>query len=363
MKSAFKSYLTCVAGWMLADALFVLIRFVGLDTVPAFATLNYESFNHTLFFTRSLLVGIVIGSIFYMVSRSFEKPAIRRRPYGLMITIQAMVSVFFVLILLIVQRAREVFLFDKELSFEFFASRIFTINFLVILTYYTIVSFLFVLLNQIDRKFGPGNLLKLIKGTYYHPRSIEHIFMFLDLRDSTAHAERLGHLEFGSLIQDCFMDMSIVSDYRAEFYQYVGDESILYWNVDDGVENANCLQAYFAFCRRLRERNSYYKDRYGMIPEFKAGVNIGFATVLEVGEVKREIAYLGDVLNTAARIQGQCKVYNENLMISEALRDRLKTLPGRLSIQPVGNIQLRGRIDAVELYCVREHTVADTPVD
>jgi adenylate cyclase len=226
MKFSVKSYITCVISWMLADALFVLIRFVGLDTVPVFATLDYDSFNHVLFFSRCVITGIVIGSIFYFVSRSFEKPAIRRRPYGVMIAIQALVSVFFVLILLIVQRAREMILLDKEFSIEFFASRIFTVNFLVILTYYSIVSFLFVLINQIDRKFGPGNLLKLIKGTYYHPRSIEHIFMFLDLKDSTAHAERLGHLEFGSLIQDCFMDMSVVSDYSAEFYQYVGDESI-----------------------------------------------------------------------------------------------------------------------------------------
>lgn len=359
MKFSLKSYMTCVIGWILADALFVLIRFVGLDSVPAFASLDYDSFDHVIFFSRSLVIGFLMGSIFYAVSRALERPAIRRRPYGVMIAIHAFISLLCVAILLIGLRAREIVVLHKAFSFELFASRIFTVNFLVILTYYTIVSFLFVLINQIDRKFGPGNLLKLIKGTYYHPRSIEHIFMFLDLKDSTSHAERLGHLEFGSLIQDCFMDMSVVSDYRAEFYQYVGDESILYWEVDDGAENGNCLQAYFAFSKRLEERKSYYQNRYGMVPEFKAGVNIGQATVLEVGEVKREIAYLGDVLNTAARIQGQCKVHNENLLISEALRDRLISLPDDLVIRPIGMIELRGRIDAVRLYSVREHLQTD----
>ncbi len=37
-------------------------------------------------------------------------------------------------------------------------------------------------------------------------------------------------------------------------------------------------------------------------------------TVLEVGEIKRDISYLGDVLNTAARIQGKCNDYGEDLL-------------------------------------------------
>jgi adenylate cyclase len=49
--------------------------------------------------------------------------------------------------------------------------------------------------------------------------------MFLDLKDSTTHAERLGHFQFGNLIQDCFIDMTVVSNFGAQFYQYIGDES------------------------------------------------------------------------------------------------------------------------------------------
>ena len=46
-----------------------------------------------------------------------------------------------------------------------------------------------------------------------------------------------------------------------------------------------------------------HKDKkYRMVPEFKAGVNSGHVTVAEVGELKKEPAYQGDVLITAARI-------------------------------------------------------------
>jgi adenylate cyclase len=73
-----------------------------------------------------------------------------------------------------------------------------------------------------------------------------------------------------------------------------------------------------------------------------------------VGEIKREIAYLGDVLNTAARIQGECKVYQEELLISEPLRNRLLALPKHIAIDPIGTTDLRGKVESVGLYCVRE---------
>lgn len=360
MRSALKSYIFCVTGWTSANLLFMLIRFVGLDTVPAFATLDYGSFNHKVFFYKSVVIGFLLGSLFYGVSRTLDTPSIRRRPYWVSIVLQLVVSLFSVTLVLIGLKTWEIIQLDKAFTSSEFTSRIFTINFLVLLTYYLVVSLIMVMTSQIDRKFGPGNLRKLIMGAFYHPRSIEHIFMFLDLKDSTTHAERLGHIEFGSLIQDCFMDMSVVSEYGASFYQYVGDESILYWEVADGTADGNCLRAFFAFSRKLEQKRDYYLERYGLFPTFKAGANIGLATVLEVGEIKREIAYLGDVLNTAARIQGMCNVYQENLLVSETLVSRLRSVPANLEIDPIGMTELRGRTDPVKLYRVREHAPENT---
>lgn len=51
-----------------------------------------------------------------------------------------------------------------------------------------------------------------------------------------------------------------------------------------------------------------------MFPEFKAGLSLGLVTVAEVGELKTEFAYHGDVLNTAARIEGYCIEFNKPLL-------------------------------------------------
>lgn len=354
MKSSLSGFLLCVFGWILACSLWVLIRFVGLSSVPVFSALDYAAINHAGLFTRGLVVGLAIGIIFYAVTRALDTPVIRQRPYGIMILIHALFALLIVTLILIALSVSESIRLHREINLEQIQSRLISANSLVMLTYYLVVSFVFIMINQINRKFGPGNLRKLISGAFYHPREVELIFMFLDLKDSTMHAERLGHKTFGRLIQDCFIDMSIVSEFGAQFYQYVGDESILFWTVEEGLRDHNCLHAYFAFSRRLERRREYYWERYGMFPEFKAGINIGLATVLEVGEIKREIAYLGDVLNTAARIQGQCKVHQENLLIAESLHSRLSTGAEDFVIELIGSTELRGRSESVALYRVRE---------
>ena len=67
----------------------------------------------------------------------------------------------------------------------------------------------------------------------------------------------------------------------------------------------------------------YYENNYGFVPFFKAGVHLGEVTVSEVGIIKREIAYHGDTINTASRIQAQCNKYGKRLLISGQLYQRL----------------------------------------
>ena len=202
-------------------------------------------------------------------------------------------------------------------------SRVASINLLVVLAYTGVVTVAFNFLKQVNRKFGPGNLLKMLRGQYHRPREERRIFMFLDLQSSTSHAESLGHVRYSQLIQDCFRDLAVVIEDRAEVYQYVGDEAVLCWEPTRGLENGRCLQSFYRFDQQIASRQSHYRERYGLVPAFKAGMNSGVVTVAEVGEIKREIAFHGDVLNTAARIQAKCNELERRLLISEYLKDDL----------------------------------------
>jgi adenylate cyclase len=79
-------------------------------------------------------------------------------------------------------------------------------------------------------------------------------------------------------------------------------------------------------------------------------------TTGEVGLVKRERIYSGDVVNTAARIQNSCNALGVDNLLSKELVDILH-LPARYRLRGVGGIALRGKSQAMELYTL-EHEAA-----
>lgn len=203
---------------------------------------------------------------------------------------------------------------------------------------------------QVSEKFGQGVLLDLLRGKYHRPREEHRIFMFMDLKSSTAYAERLGLIKYSRLIQDCFYDLTdVVVAHRAMIYQYVGDEVILTWNIARGVEHGNCVRVFFAYDEALGRRRAHYEAHYGLVPEFKAGVNAGRVTVAEIGQIKKELAYHGDVLNTASRIQGKCNDFGTRLLMSGELAHLLDGQTD-YALEFVGVTALKGKEQPVKLY-------------
>ena len=72
---------------------------------------------------------------------------------------------------------------------------------------------------------------------------------------------------------------------------------------------------------------------------------------VEVGDIKREIAYHGDTINTAARIQGECNTYQSKLLISNEIQLNLDT--SLYNIEEVGEIALRGKQAMTKIYNVK----------
>lgn len=201
----------------------------------------------------------------------------------------------------------------------------------------------------INDKYGPGVLKKFLLGRYFHPRSEQRIFMFLDLKGSTTIAEKLGEHKYFKFIRQVFKDVTpALLDTQGEVYQYVGDEIVITWNIKQGVKNLNCIRCFEKIRDILKDKAVHYQDKFGAVPEFKAGLHVGTAIVGEIGVIKRDIAYSGDVLNTTARIQSKCNEYEAHLILSG---DLLKLFPkDRLAPRSLGEVVLRGKTEAVTLY-------------
>ena len=76
-------------------------------------------------------------------------------------------------------------------------------------------------------------------------------------------------------------------------------------------------------------------------------------TVSEVGKYKREIAYHGDTLNTAARIQALCNELQSGLLISDDLKQGFGGETG-LIFTAKGPHELKGKAQPMELWSVTQ---------
>ena len=72
----------------------------------------------------------------------------------------------------------------------------------------------------------------------------------------------------------------------------------------------------------------------------------------EIGIIKRDITYSGDVLNTTARIQGQCNALDTFFLISRDLFNYIQPSTEKWVIQSKGDIQLRGKEHNIELIAL-----------
>jgi len=223
---------------------------------------------------------------------------------------------------------------------------------LILVLYSLVIYGLLLFFLQINTLLGEGVLWKFIRGRYHKPREEERIFMFLDMKSSTTVAEQLGHVRFYTLLNELFHEISQpVLKTKAEIYQYVGDEVVLTWEMDHGLKNSNCLKTFFMFQENLLRHSESYLKNFGVKPEFKAGLHFGKVVSAQIGDLKREIVYNGDVLNTTARIQNECNRYQRNCLVSGSLKNRLKQING-FQWERIDAVTLRGKETEVELFSV-----------
>jgi adenylate cyclase len=65
-----------------------------------------------------------------------------------------------------------------------------------------------------------------------------------------------------------------------------------------------------------------------------------------------EIAFLGDTMNTAARLQEACRDTSQRILASAALVNRLADLPLGIAKRSIGRLRLRGKENETEIYAL-----------
>ena len=331
--------------WTLSMLFLVIVRGVGTEEL---GQLQFD-------FKSGVIIGLTLGPILGLISGAssiwIEKNLYRKLTIGKLLLLRTTYAILFIISMTILAYWIYQVFFGTEIGLITFAL---DVGSGAIYFYFLVIDFFLTILRQVNLMLGEGNLTKIIRGKFYTPREENRIFMFLDLQSSTALAEQLGHVKYSMLIQDCFNDLGVaVEQNEAEIYQYVGDEAVLTWTLKEGLKKQNCINAYFNFSALLEKRKNHYNQKYGCQPFFKAGLHAGLVTVTEVGKYKKEIAYHGDTINTAARIQEQCNVLNAPLLISETLKNELAG--SNFSAKKKGKVSLKGKAIDITIFEVTKN--------
>lgn len=223
-----------------------------------------------------------------------------------------------------------------------------------------VLALLFNFVAQVNRLLGRGVLVRLILGRYHRPREESRIFLLVDLRGSTNITERLGNLRYHSFLKRFIADVTASAvRYGGEVHRYVGDEVILTWTERRGLEDAACVRSVFAMADVIEAASARYMADFGVVPSFWAGLHLGPVITGEVGDVKHEIVYLGDTLNTSARIEQACREFQKPFLASADVIEAIE-LPAGLEAESLGPVELRGIGSSIELLAV---TSNDRPAE
>jgi len=327
----------------------------GITGIIAFGFVPYLFNTESSNLVISLVEGLIIGLLFGLAENIFFTTRLKKLPFSVLLIIRtfAYSIIWFwgeIIMLLIL-------LYYGGLSISDFGSQKF-IDYITVthpeLNIFAAVLICFVIsyLWQINSMLGRGVLLKYIRGKYHKPVSEDKIFMFLDLSSATTIAEKLGAQKYSGFLKDFFYDIDeVITDTKGEIFQYEGDGIIILWAVKSGTTNNNCVEVFFKAKEKIHELKEDYVKKYGLSPEYKAGLHYGEVVIAEIGDSKKEIAYHGDAINTTARICSSCNEVNRKLLISSELFQKLK-LKNNYDFESMGEFKLKGKENVIELFSI-----------
>jgi adenylate cyclase len=346
------------------EAIFIIISCCVLGL---FYALLWDSHDTIVPLINGIFIGLACGVSVAWGEYFLFKSIGRRLNF---ISIFTLKVVFYICILslsifsvILVSRSIE---YNQDVITTFYGERfqhlLFHEDFHIMIIYAFVMMAVIIFTKQMSRKMGQRVLFNFITGKYSRPYHEERIFMFVDLDASSALAETLGDLRYHQFLNEFYYDITDdIVDAHGEIYQYVGDEVVVTWKMKKGLASGNCILAYFKMLSKIDKVKDKYITRFGTYPRFKAALHCGQVIAAQIGEIKSEIVFHGDVVNTTSRIERLCSDLGEKLLISKNL---LEQLPDLFSVhfESVGNVKPRGKQRLIELFGFREHAATSTKV-
>lgn len=178
--------------------------------------------------------------------------------------------------------------------------------------------------------------------------------MFCDIRSFTTLSESLPSQTVVTILNRYFTALEkCISCHNGIINKYMGDGLMALFGVPipSNKHQLDAFEAALEMREALKELNvSFKKDN---LPELSFGIGLHSGNVVagNIGaESRMEYTVIGDTVNTASRIEGVCKVYKRDLLISESTAEAILSLSPETSLEFVDSTEIRGRTEKVKIF-------------
>src|SRR3954447_4351846 len=197
----------------------------------------------------------------------------------------------------------------------------------------------------------------LAEGTTLGGQEVDVTVLFLDIRGFTAFAERAGPVEAVARLNEFYeIVVPIVVQHRGHANKFVGNGLLAVLGPPEPLDDHadRCVAAALAIAKKVEETQ-------GGRVSIGIGVNSGDVVAGTVGGGGRvEFTVIGDVVNTAARVEEATRQTGDVILITAATRALLRQDHGGLERRP--SIPLKGKREPVELFALRTAPTATVPL-
>ncbi len=139
-----------------------------------------------------------------------------------------------------------------------------------------------------------------------------------------------------------------VADNRGEIYRYQDDGFVATWNWNAGMNPADIFKAVDDLYAAVEEGRALYESSFGVCPDFRVGIHGGKVIVCEEGDLRRNIAFYGDTINIAARMEAKAKSVGVDCVVTSDIATLHSDTAGRLI--EIGEEDVRGINKKIKSY-------------
>lgn len=182
-------------------------------------------------------------------------------------------------------------------------------------------------------------------------QELEVAVLFADLRGFTGFAQRQLPFDVLHVLNRYFDRMgTIVEMHGGGVLSFQGDGMMCLFGLDgDGDRSAiRAVHAGLEMLEAARVQSSYCADHFGLDLKVGIGIDFGQAVVGEMGYYRNsQLNAIGDVVNTASRLQDLTKELQADFLVSAAVLDRLH---GRFALGREFETEIRGKTGVHSVY-------------